>query len=104
MSKYISVGYFFSNSMVDVQLTYTTQVQGNVHTIVCSVDGNRIPFWLQLRKFEMLSLHEKNVYVPLFNEVNNGKNMDTVLFIDTAYNNIMLAEHLKVKVFAEDAA
>ena len=37
---------------------------------------------------------EKTKYMPLFNEINNGKNMATVLFIDKAYTDIMAAEKL----------
>ena len=71
----------------------------NTQTISCAVEGNHFPIWLQLRKFEMQSTNEKNVYTPLFNETNNGKNLDTILFIDKAYVEIMKGEKLKVRNF-----
>jgi hypothetical protein len=45
-------------------------------------------------------MHEKNGYVPLFNEINNEKNLATILFIDQAYTDIMKAEKLKIKGIA----
>jgi hypothetical protein len=68
------------------------------------VTSEHIPNWLQLRKFDIASMHEKHGYVPLFNEINNEKNLDTILFIDTVYSDIMRTEKLKVKGFAEELA
>lgn len=101
MSKSIMVAYNRGATLVEVNLSYSTQMNGNIQTIVCSVGDTHIPFWLQLRKFEMVSMKDKNVYMPLFNEINNEKNMDTVLFIDKVYAEIMLAEKLKVSPTAD---
>ncbi len=101
MSKSIMVAYNRGATLVEVNLSYSTQMNGNIQTIVCSVGDTHIPFWLQLRKFEMVSMKDKNVYMPLFNEINNEKNMDTVLFIDKVYAEIMLAEKLKVSSTAD---
>ena len=104
MSKGINVSYFFGDGDVEIPLTYVINMQGNVQTIACSVNGTRFPNWLQLRKFEMSSLKDHNVYTPLYSEVNNNKNMDTGLFIDKVYTDIMSAEKLKVKIFSNDTA
>ena len=104
MSKCITVSYSWGNAPVDIQLSYAINMLGNVQTIACSVDGSRFPNWLQLRKFEISSLKEHNVYTPLYSEVNNNKNMDTGLFIDKVYSDIMLAEKFKIKAFANDTA
>jgi len=103
MSKAITVSYFGGVDQVEIPLSYVINMTGNVQTIACSVSGSRFPNWLQLRKFEMSSLKENNIYTPLYSEVNNNKNMDTGLFIDKVYTNIMLAEKLKVRIFANDA-
>ena len=103
MSKAITVSYFGGVDQVEISLSYVINMTGNVQTIACSVSGSRFPNWLQLRKFEMSSLKENNIYTPLYSEVNNNKNMDTGLFIDKVYTNIMLTEKLKVRIFANDA-
>jgi len=99
----INVSYVFGDGPVEIPLTYAINMAGDVQTIVCSVSGNRFPNWLQLRKFEMSSLKEKNFYTPLYSEINNNKNMDTGLFIDKVYTDIMHAEKFKVRVFESDA-
>ena len=98
----INVSYLLGDGPVEIPLTYVINMAGDVQTIVCSVSGNRFPNWLQLRKFEMSSLKEKNVYVPLYSEINNNKNMETGLFIDKVYADIMLAEKFKVRTFVSD--
>ncbi len=102
MNKSITVSCVINDKENEIVLSYETQVFGDTHKIVCSVVGNTIPNWLQLRKFEMASLKEKNKYIPLFNEINNGKNMATVLFIDKAYTDIMASEKLKILDMAGD--
>lgn len=92
-----SVTVFCSGDIpLQIRITYSIETVENLQTIACSVADTKFPAWLQLRKFEMLSIREKNGYVPLFNEVNNSKNMATSLFIDQAYADIMTAEKLKV--------
>ena len=81
---------------VPIRLSYSIEMAENVQTINCCVDEKHFPIWLQLRKFALLSLKDKNNYTPLFNEVNNSKNMATSLFIDLAYTDIKHAEKFKV--------
>lgn len=97
MNKQITVSHFGGNTNVQVQLQYTIDMLGNVQIITCTVEGKQLPIWLQLRKFKMMSLNENNSYVPLLNEGNNDKNLDTSLFIDKAYTDIMQAENFKVR-------
>jgi hypothetical protein len=97
MTKNITVSHLGDDASVQIQLQYTIEVLGNVQTITCSVEGKQLPVWLQLRKFKMMSLNENNSYVPLHNEGNNDKNLDTTLFIDKVYTDIMRAENFKVR-------
>jgi hypothetical protein len=80
-----------------IKLVYSIEQSENLQTINCMVDEKHFPFWLQMRKFSLLSLKDKNSYTPLFNEVNNSKNVATSLFIDMAYKLIMAAEKMVVK-------
>jgi hypothetical protein len=96
MNKSITVSYVFRDTIVPIELAYTIQMAGEVQTIACSVSNSNLPTWLQLRKFEIISQFNKGKYAPLFNETNNGKNLDTVLFIDTVYADIMTKEKLLV--------
>ncbi len=75
-----------------IEVLYTIDYAGDVQTINCSVDGKGRPQWLQLRKFSMSSLREHGALVPLYSELNNSRNMDTMLFIDTVYSDIMKLE------------
>ena len=104
MNKAITISSNINDTQTDIVLSYNVQMLGDTHKIACSVESSNIPNWLQLRKFEMLSLKEKNKYIPLFNEINNGKNMATVLFIDKSYTEIMSAEKLKILDMAGDVA
>jgi len=96
MDKKITLSYDSGKAIVEVPLTYTVELLGNVHTITCHVGGPPFPLWLRTRKFELMSSLENKKYTPLFNEINHGRNLDTTLFIDLAYNNIMKAEKLVV--------
>ena len=104
MSRSITILSSFNNVSSEIQLAYAVQLVDTVHTITCNVVSDHIPNWLQLRKFDITSTHEKNGYVPLFNEINNEKNLATILFIDQAYTDIMKAEKLKVKGIAAEYA
>lgn len=81
---------------VDVHILYDIEYAGKEQTISCNVNDTQQPRWLQLRKFSMLSINEKNGFVPMYMEVNNSKNLATALFIDKVYTEIMQAEKLKV--------
>ena len=104
MANSITVKFFNNDVDIDVPLTYTAEINGNIHTIICSVVSKTNPQWLQIRKFDLVSIKEKNVYVPMFNEKNNEKNQATSLFIDKVYADVMKAEKLSVKAYAEIVA
>ncbi len=102
MANSITIQFLNNDTDIQIPVTYTMESTGNMHTIVCSVVNKTNPQWLQIRKFDLMSVKEKNVYVPMFNEKNNEKNQATSLFIDKAYIDIMKAEKLAVKSYAAD--
>ena len=104
MSKSIKVLTSFNNVPSELQVIYTAQLVDTVHTISCCVNNEHIPNWLQLRKFEIVSTREKQFYEPLFNEINNEKNLATILFIYQVYTDIMKSEKLKIKAVAAEYA
>jgi hypothetical protein len=97
MAKSITVAYSLGDTDFQIPLSYVMQTLDKVQTITCTVQGASMPLWLQLRKFDVISLNDRSGCVPLFNEVNNSKNLDTILFIDKAHNEIMGEEKLKLK-------
>lgn len=94
MNNYITIAYP-QNEACEIQVLYTIEQTGDIQTISCSIEGRGSPYWLQLRKFSMSSQKRQGGYEALFNEVNNSKNMDTALFIDLVYANIMKREHFE---------
>lgn len=84
-----------SDSANQITVLYSIEQAGNMHTINCWVEGTSFPVWLQLRKFSIFSIEEYGNFTTLFNEINNSKNIDTALFIDLVYSNIMLLKHCK---------
>ena len=97
MSKSITVSSPGDVS-IPILLSYSIETSENLQTIFCCISGAQFPTWLQIKKFELLSIKEKNGYTPLFNEINNSKNMATSLFIDKVYGDIMTAEKCKILV------
>ncbi len=95
MSHSIVISYP-GDAPVDIKVSYKIEVAENVQTIACCVEEKHFPLWLQLKKFDLLSIKDKNRYTPLFNEVNNSRNMATSLFIDMAYTDIMQAERFEI--------
>lgn len=91
MTKTIEVSLLESISDT-VTVNYNIESNENTETIHCNIEGKNLPLWLQLRKFSITSLRNKNKYQQLYNEINCSKNMDTALFIDTVYSSIMSLE------------
>lgn len=87
--------HYPSASDDQIEVRYTIEQLNDLQTINCSVEGERFPVWLQLRKFSISSTKKYGNYVTLFNEVNNSRNMDTSLFIDMVYSSIMKLENFK---------
>lgn len=100
MAKEISINYEVNGTETAVPLNYIIEMIGAVQTIVCTVrtSGFHVPAWLQLRKFELKSVLSDGSYMPLFTDNSNIKNMDTALFIDKAYDEIMIKEKFAMAV------
>lgn|SRR5690242_4208750 len=96
--KAIVVPYKLSTTgqLVSIPVSYTIENEDNVRTITCTVNpGNSLlPFWLQ-RKFNIKLLFTDGCFVHLFDESNIIKNLDTSLFIDQAYDSIIMKEKLR---------
>jgi len=82
----------------ELNISYEISDNGEIQEIICTIVGPRFPIWLQLRKFSLMSQRKDSLYVPLFSEANNSKNLATSLFIDEVYTSIMSREKFKVWV------
>ncbi|MCY4779017.1 hypothetical protein ORI89_05110 [Sphingobacterium sp. UT-1RO-CII-1] len=87
--KSILVNYPKSSS-TPVKVVYRVSQEDSFQTIECAVaTGQSFPEWLQLKKFDFVSMKSKGVYDLLFEETKYNKNLDTVLFLDQVYAEIM---------------
>ena len=100
MQKTITILYKVNNLEYSVIISYKIEMNEQVQTITCIVNPGTFNFppWLQLRKFELKSHFSSGVYVPLFTDNGNIKNMNAVLFIDKTYNDIMVQEKFKMEL------
>lgn len=87
--------HYPSQSSDQIEVRYSIEQSEDLQTINCSVEGERFPVWLQLRKFSISSIRKYGSHTLLFNEMNNSRNMDTSLFIDLVCSSIMKLERLK---------
>lgn len=89
--KFVLVNYPESSSD-PLKVNYRVHQEGDFQTIECALSNNQsFPKWLQLKKFDFVSLKSKGVYDLLFEEKKFDKNLDTVLFLDKVYEVIMKA-------------
>jgi hypothetical protein len=98
MEKEISVLYKIGSREDAVLVSYSIDMVSDIQTITCNirkVSTNSL-HWLQLRKFELRSMHSAEGYMPLFSDNSNIKNRDAVLFIDKTYRDIMAIEKFKM--------
>lgn len=73
-----------------LKVVYKVSQDGNMQTIECAIDnGQTFPEWLQLKRFDFVSLKSKGIYDLLFEESKYNKNLDTLLFLDQVYEEIM---------------
>lgn len=81
-----------------ILLNYDIELTGKRQTITCYIvnEGVAQPVWLQLKKFSIPSLKEAKGYLPVFEQANNNNNIDTSLFIDHVYRQIMGQEKLVI--------
>jgi hypothetical protein len=96
MDKNISVLFQLNGSDLPVVITYNINMLGDIQTISCHVDNTEHRNWLQLNKFEMKSQLSDGMYVALFNEAVQKKNIATTLFIDQVYSDIMHREKMQM--------
>ncbi len=84
-----------------VGVSYNIQLEDDIHVIRCNIIPNSkvVPYWLRPRKFAFRSRLIDGVYNPLFNDNDYINNMDTVLFIEKAYEAIMKNEKLKMLIY-----
>lgn len=77
-------------SSAPVKVVYRVSQDGSLQTIECAIaTGQSFPEWLQLKRFDFVSLKSKGAYDLLFEETKYNKNLDTVLFLDQVYAEIM---------------
>ena len=96
MTKTISVLFAIDGSDTPIAVTYMIQMVGNIQVISCSVDQSEHKNRLQIGKFEMRSQLASGIYTPLFNEDIQGKSINTSLFVDKVYTDIMGKEKMCV--------
>lgn len=99
MHKSIQI-FYGNNTDKFVELYYDTEMEEDIHVIHCSVVENKtIPGWLHSRKFDLRSQYADGGYSLLFDDNVNINNMDSVLFIEKAYADIMKNEKLKMLIY-----
>jgi hypothetical protein len=96
MEKNISVVFPMNGTTESIVITYNISMTGNIQTIACCIGKSEHRNWLQLNKFDLQSQFTDGIYVALYNESLQQKNIATSLFIDQAYNDIMAREKMKV--------
>lgn len=89
MMNNILVHYPKSNSK-PVSIDYKISNEGNFKTITCAVaDKDTVPAWLELLKFELVAMKFDKSYDLVFQNKKFDRNLDTVLFMDKVFKNIM---------------
>lgn len=80
-----------------LKINYSMEHQGDYHTIECTVDQEQAkPSWLQLYKFNFVSLKIKGYYNLLFEPSKYDKNLQTLLFMDQVY--VLIMSRAKYKI------
>ncbi|NGM61506.1 hypothetical protein G5B30_06180 [Sphingobacterium sp. SGG-5] len=96
MEKFVIVNYPASRA-TSLKVNYSIQLSGKLQTIECHVDDKQpLPKWLQLHRFNFVSLKSQNTYSLLFEESKYNKNLDTLLFMDEVYASIMEQRNFQV--------
>lgn len=97
MMNNILVHYPKSNSK-PVSIDYKISVEGDLKTISCAVaDKDTAPAWLELLKFELVAMKFDQSYDLVFENKKFDRNLDTVLFMDKVFENIMEIRRLDRK-------
>lgn len=96
MTKFVMINYPEPTSGA-VQVNYRITNSGDIQHIECVVDKKLgIPNWLQMEKFNLTSMKFDDAYDLVFEPKKYEKNLDTVLFIDEVYAEIMRAESYRI--------
>lgn len=91
------------DSAYEIPLNYEITKEGDLQRLDCTVDSFAvIPSWLQLRKFNVNAQFIDGAYDALYSEENGARNIDSMLFIDKAYVDIMQKE--KIKIYLDEPA
>lgn len=99
MNKHIIVKYPFDQGL---KVNYNMAQEGKYHTIQCMIDQEQAkPSWLQLHKFDFVSIKNDGCYSLLFEGSKFDKNLDTVLFMDQVYASIMTQANYKIDLFQD---
>ena len=99
MKRTISISYTLQGERESSEVVVTYQVveQAKVLLIACEVvpqaPAVSVPLWLRVRKFELEGVLTNGRYNQLYRDSNYDGNLDTTLFIDTAYDAIMRQEN-----------
>lgn len=97
MEKSIIVSFVFNSKSIEITVRYSIEIFEHIQIIYCKICKNEDehPYGLHLHKFEFRSLLVDGVYVPLYNEHENIKSVNTLKFIDKVYIDIMSKEKYK---------
>lgn len=78
-----------------LKVIYTMSKEGKYHHIECVVDPSyHKPDWLEMFKFNFISIKKDNHYSLLFDDLKYNKNLPTIHFIDHVYASIMQSNSL----------
>src|SRR5690606_8854709 len=96
MTKFVMINYPEPTSGA-VQVNYRITNSGDIQHIECVVDKKLgIPNWLHMDKFSLTSMKLENAYDFVFETKKYVKNLDSVLFIDEVYAEILRAESYRI--------
>lgn len=100
MEKNIIVPFLFNSRSIEITVRYSVEIFEHIQIVYCKICRNEEhhPQGLQLHKFELRSLLVDGVCVPLYNDHENIKNVNTLMFIDKVYAEIMSKEKYKTAV------
>lgn|SRR5690349_4461888 len=98
MKSFIRIAYTLPGHIAcEIPLSYEIINDRDIQRVICIVDRFAVnPSWLQFRKFQVNAQFIDGAYETLYNEDNDARNMDSMLFIDKAYADIMHKEKIKV--------
>lgn len=97
MIKELPVAFTVNETEVVIPVSYRIDMSGNVQTLTCWV-GASSPAWLAIRKFEYRSIMTDGLYTPIFEDNNQAKNINVVMFLDKVFEEVMEFENCPIEV------